>query len=214
MPADRLHLVRHGEVHNPRRVLYGRLPGFGLSVDGRRMARQAAEYVHGLDRPVGALVVSPLQRTRESAEPFVGLFGIEPFIDDRVIEPTNVFEGRRMKKALANPLNWRHLSRPAVPSWGEPYERIVARMTEAMTDAWDRVPSGDVVLVSHQLPIWVTHLALSQQPTRHDPRKRRCALSSVTSFERRDGAAGSSRWVEVAYAEPAATAGAVDVGAV
>ncbi|MCC4250079.1 histidine phosphatase family protein [Microbacterium testaceum] len=214
MPADRLHLVRHGEVHNPRRVLYGRLPGFGLSVDGRRMARQAAEYVHALERPIGALVVSPLQRTRESAEPFVELFGIEPFIDDRVIEPTNVFEGRRMNQALANPLNWRHLSRPAVPSWGEPYERIVARMTEAMTDAWERVPAGDVVVVSHQLPIWVTHLALSRQPTRHDPRKRRCALSSVTSFERRDGAAGAPRWVEVAYAEPAATAGAVDVGVV
>lgn len=214
MPADRLYLVRHGEVHNPRRVLYGRLPGFGLSVDGRRMARQAAEYVKGLDRPVSALVVSPLQRTRESAEPFVELFGIEPYIDDRVIEPTNVFEGRRMKRALANPLNWRHLSRPAVPSWGEPYERVVARVTEAMTDAWERVPAGDVVVVSHQLPIWVTHLALSRQPTRHDPRKRRCALSSVTSFERRDGADGSSRWVEVAYAEPASTAGAVDVGAV
>ncbi|MDU0327264.1 MULTISPECIES: histidine phosphatase family protein [Microbacterium] len=214
MPADRLHLVRHGEVHNPRRVLYGRLPGFGLSVDGRRMARQAAEYVHGLERPVSALVVSPLQRTRESAEPFVELFGIEPFIDDRVIEPTNVFEGRRMKQALANPLNWRHLSRPAVPSWGEPYENIVARMTAAMADAWERVDGGDVVVVSHQLPIWVTHLALSHQPTRHDPRKRRCALSSVTSFERRDGADGSKRWVEVAYAEPAATAGAVDVGAV
>ncbi|KTR93655.1 phosphoglycerate mutase [Microbacterium testaceum] len=214
MPADRLHLVRHGEVHNPRRVLYGRLPGFGLSVDGRRMARQAAEYVHGLDRPVSALIASPLQRTRESAEPFASLFGIEPVIDERVIEPTNVFEGRRMKRALANPLNWRHLRQPDVPSWGEPYAQVVARVTAAMDDAGDRVPSGDVVIVSHQLPIWVTHLALSLQPTRHDPRKRRCALSSVTSFERRDDADGSRRWVEVAYAEPASTAGAVDVGAV
>lgn len=178
------------------------------------MARQAAEYVHGLERPVSALIASPLQRTRESAEPFVTLFGIEPVIDERVIEPTNVFEGRRMKRALANPLNWRHLRQPAVPSWGEPYARVVARVTEAMGDAWERVPSGDVVIVSHQLPIWVTHLALSHQPTRHDPRKRRCALSSVTSFERRDGADGSTRWVEVAYAEPATTAGAVDVGAV
>jgi len=206
--------VRHGEVHNPRRVLYGRLPGFGLSVDGRRMARQAAEYVHGLERPVSALIASPLQRTRESAQPFEALFGIEPVIDERVIEPTNVFEGRRMKRALANPINWRHLRQPDIPSWGEPYAQVVARVTAAMDDAWDRVPAGDVVIVSHQLPIWVTHLALSLQPTRHDPRKRRCALSSVTSFERRDDADGSRRWVEVAYAEPASTAGAVDVGAV
>lgn len=201
--------MRHGEVHNPRRVLYGRLPGFGLSVDGRRMARLAADHVHGLERRISALVASPLQRTRESAQPFETLFGIEPFIDDRVIEPTNVFEGRRMKRALANPLNWRHLIRPAVPSWGEPYARVVARMDAAMTDAWERVDGGDVVLVSHQLPIWVTHLAVAGQPLRHDPRQRRCALSSVTSFERRGG-----RWVEVAYAEPAVVTGAIDVGAV
>lgn len=178
------------------------------------MARQTAEHVHALERPVGALVVSPLQRTRESAEPFEEIFGIDPFIDERVIEPTNVFEGRRMREALANPVNWRHLARPAVPSWGEPYERVVARMRAAMDDAWNSVERADVVVVSHQLPIWVTHLAVAGEPLRHDPRRRRCALSSVTSFERRGGASSGQRWVEVAYSEPATTAGSVDVGAV
>jgi broad specificity phosphatase PhoE len=209
VPADRLHLVRHGEVHNPRRVLYGRLPNYRLSTTGRQMARQAAEYVHGLERPVTALVCSPLQRARESAEPFTELFGIEPLVDERVIEPTNVFEGRRMCGALVNPLNWRHLRRPAVPSWGEPYAEVVARMDAAMTDAWDRTETGDAVIVSHQLPIWVTHLSIAGLSARHDPRRRRCALSSVTSFERTDAG-----WVEVGYAEPATAAGSIDVGAV
>ncbi|WP_345800185.1 histidine phosphatase family protein [Microbacterium sp. AZCO] len=209
MPADRLHLVRHGEVDNPRRVLYGRLPGYGLSADGRHMAQQAADYVGRLTRPVTGLVCSPLQRTRESAEPFAARFALEPVIDERVIEPTNVFEGRRMNRALLNPGNWRHLAQPAVPSWGEPYVQVIARMDAAMRDAWNSVESGDVVIVSHQLPIWVTHLHVMDLPSRHDPRRRRCALSSVTSFDLRD-----DRWVEVGYAEPASTAGAVDVGAV
>lgn len=210
MPAERLHLVRHGEVENPRRVLYGRLPGYGLSDDGRRMARAAAEHVAGLERPVSALVASPLQRTRESAQPFTERFGLEPVIDERVIEPTNVFEGRRMKRALLNPLNWRHLVRPSVPSWGEPYASIAKRMMSAMDAAWESVDGGDVVVVSHQAPIWISHLEIAGDPLRHDPRSRRCALSSVTSFERRtDGT-----WVEVDYAEPASTVGAVDVGAV
>ncbi|MET0297602.1 MAG: histidine phosphatase family protein [Microbacterium sp.] len=209
MPADRLHLVRHGEVHNPRRVLYGRLPGYGLSVDGRRMARQAAEYIHRLERPLASLVCSPLQRTQESSEPFTEIFGIEPVIDERVIEPTNVFEGRRMARALVNPWNWRHLRKPALPSWGEPYLDVVGRMNAAMTNAWDAADSGDVVIVSHQLPIWITHLAVAGEHLRHDPRSRRCALSSITSFEMVDG-----KWAEVAYVEPATTAGAVDVGAV
>lgn len=173
------------------------------------MARQAAEYVCGLDRPVTALVCSPLLRTRESAEPFADLFGLEASVDTRVIEPTNVFEGKRMSRALANPLNWRHLRNPELPSWGEPYLQVSARMDAAMSDAWSRADDGDVIIVSHQLPIWITHLAVAGLPGRHDPRKRRCALSSITSFER----AGAG-WVEVGYAEPAVTAGAVDVGAV
>lgn len=201
--------MRHGEVHNPAGVLYGRLPNFGLSADGRRMTRQAAEYVRALGRPITALVSSPLQRTRESAEPFTTIFGIEPVIDERVIEPTNVFEGTRMKEALRDPRNWRHLRRPEIPSWGEPYAQVVARMLMAMADAWNAVEAGDVVIVSHQLPIWVTHLTVTGKILRHDPRKRRCALSSVTSFE-----GGPIEWREVAYAEPASTAGAVDVGAV
>jgi len=209
VPADRLHLVRHGEVFNPQRVLYGRLPNFRLSDDGRRMARSAAEYVRSLDRPVSALYASPLQRTQESAEPFTELFGLEPVIDERVIEPTNVFEGKRMRRAILTPSNWRYFSDPAIPTWGEPYLEVVERMDAAMRDAWNAVPGGDVVIVSHQLPIWITHLAVGGDRLRHDPRKRRCALSSITSFERR-----GDEWREVAYIEPATTAGAVDVGAV
>jgi len=209
VPADRLHLVRHGEVHNPGRVLYGRLPNFRLSDDGREMTRAAARYVQSLDRPVSALYASPLQRTRESAEPFTTAFGLDPIIDERIIEPTNVFEGKRMQRAVFDPGNWRYLREPAIPSWGEPYVEVVARMDAAMTDAWNAADSGDVVMVSHQLPIWITHLAVTGKPLRHDPRRRRCALSSVTSLER-DG----DLWREVAYAEPASTAGAVDVGAV
>lgn len=201
--------MRHGEVYNPDRVLYGRLPNFALSAEGRRMAAAAAAHLRGLDRPVSALYASPLQRTRESAEPLTAAFGLTPIIDERVIEPTNVFEGKQMRRAVLSPANWRYLRDPSIPTWGEPYLEVVQRMDAAMRDAWGQEDCGDVVIVSHQLPIWVTHLAVAGEPLRHDPRKRRCALSSVTSFERR-----GREWVEVDYAEPAVTAGSVDVGAV
>ncbi|GGH36243.1 histidine phosphatase family protein [Microbacterium album] len=209
MPAERLHLVRHGEVHNPDRVLYERLPGFGLSTEGRRMARAAAEHVLGLGRPVAALLSSPLQRAQESSEPFAELLGLAPRIEERVIEPTNVFAGMRMSRALRKPWNWHHLRRPSLPSWGEPYTQIVERMRSAMDDVWDATAAGDIVIVSHQAPIWLTHLSVAGLPLRHDPRTRRCALSSVTTFER-----VGDVWREVSYAEPAATEDAVDVGAV
>ena len=207
MTASRLHLVRHGEVHNPGRVLYGRLPGYGLSEAGRRMTWAAAEHVRDFDRPVTSLIASPLQRTQESAEPFTEIFGLTPVLDERVIEPANVFEGTRMRRSLMDPRNWWHLRRPSVPSWGEPYSSIAERMLSAMDEAWHAAPDGDVVIVSHQAPIWITHLRVAGLPLRHDPRTRRCALSSVTSFER-----VGDVWREVDYAEPAA--GGIDLGAV
>jgi broad specificity phosphatase PhoE len=44
-----VHLMRHGEVHNPTGVLYGRIPDFHLSELGRKMADRVAEHVAGRD---------------------------------------------------------------------------------------------------------------------------------------------------------------------
>lgn len=211
MPASRLHLVRHGEVHNPARVLYGRLPDYHLSEAGQQMARAAAAHVMGLGRSVVQLRSSPLERAQESAAPFVELTGLTPVLDERIIEPTNVFEGKRMSRALRDPRSWWHLRRPSLPSWGESYRSITERMLAAMDESWHEVTNttdgGDIVFVSHQAPIWITHLAIAGLPLRHDPRTRRCALSSVTSFER-----VGDVWREVDYAEPAVAG--IDLGAV
>jgi broad specificity phosphatase PhoE len=205
-------------VFNPDGILYGRLPGFGLSKLGHRMAQSAADELRDRGRPVTALRVSPLQRTQESARPVAAAFDLEPIVDDRIIEPTNRFEGTVMRRSLRRPANWPFLVNPARPSWGEAYTSIESRMLAAIDDAFDSVPDGDVVLVSHQLPIWVTHLSVATERFWHDPRNRRCALSSITSFERTDGAStdAPTRLIEVGYVEPAAglLAAATDVGAV
>lgn len=212
-------------MFNPDGILYGRLPGFGLSKLGHRMAQAAADELRERERPVTALRVSPLQRTRESAAPIAAVFGLEPVIDEAIIEPTNRFEGTRMKLAVRKPAYWPYLVNPLRPSWGEAYTSIERRMLAAVEAAFDSVDSGDVVLVSHQLPIWVTHLSVAGERFPHDPRKRRCALSSITTFERTtveaDGDAPATArptrgLVEVGYVEPAASlqTAATDVGAV
>ncbi|RDV45770.1 histidine phosphatase family protein [Leifsonia sp. ku-ls] len=228
MVASQVHLVRHGEVFNPDGILYGRLPGFGLSKLGHRMAQAAADELRQRERPIAALRVSPLQRTRESAAPIAAAFGLEPVIDESIIEPTNRFEGTKMKLAVRKPAYWPYLVNPLRPSWGEAYTSIERRMLAAVEQAFDAVDSGDVVLVSHQLPIWVTHLSVAGERFPHDPRKRRCALSSITTFERvaaevesEEGATPvadrpAHRLVEVGYVEPASSlqTAATDVGAV
>jgi broad specificity phosphatase PhoE len=213
--ASQVHLVRHGEVFNPDGILYGRMSGFGLSKLGHRMAQAAADDLVERDRAIGAIFASPLQRTRESAKPIAVAFGLPVDIEDRIIEPTNHFEGTVMKRALRKPRNWPYLVNPVRPSWGEPYASIVLRMRAAIDAAFLSVDSGDVVLVSHQLPIWVTHLAIAGERFPHDPRKRRCSLSSITTVEQRLGDDGETTLVEVGYVEPARVLGSArDVGAV
>ena len=210
MPADLIHLVRHGEVFNPDHVLYGRIPGYVLSDLGRRMVRESADSKIG--HPIARLYASPLQRTQESASPWSKNFGLDINTDDRLIEPWNDFEGMAGfgARVLRNPRLWPKLRNPFKPSWGEPYESIAARMLSVMEEACNATESGEVVLVSHQLPIWMAHRKLAGQRLFHDPRQRRCSLSSITTFTR-DG----DIFVEVDYQDPAAAlqSSAIDLGA-
>ncbi|THG30833.1 histidine phosphatase family protein [Naasia lichenicola] len=202
MPASQVHLVRHGEVDNPRGVLYGRLPGFGLSTAGREMAAAAADHLLRSGHRVTRLLSSPLERAVESAEPVAAAFDLEIETRDPLIEAFSRLEGGRYQMnagILFKPGAWRYLVNPFTPSWGEPFVEVAARMRAEMDFAWRSVDDGDVVIVSHQLPIWMAHRSVAGQSLAHDPRKRRCALSSITSFENRNG------WTEVDYADPASS---------
>ena len=199
MPASRLHFVRHGEVFNPHGLLYERLYGYPLSDLGHKMAQAAAKELAGMDRPISKLVVSPLERTRQSAAPVAEEFGLEPVIDDRIIEPWNLLRGYPMgpRALLAKPSLALNLYNPARPSWGEPFTEIADRMTQAALAGWESTASGDVVFVSHQLAIWMTYRSAMGLRLPHNPRNRRCSLSSITSFEVVDG-----KLVAVDYREP------------
>lgn len=197
-----VHLLRHGEVFNPGKVLYGRLPGFGLSEDGLRMASDAAEVLRGRD--VAEVVASPLQRAQETAAPIGAVFGLPVSTDDRLIESGNVFEGTRVgvgDGVLKNPANWRHLWDPVTPSWGEAYAEVAARMLAAATDVRDRVLGHEAVCVSHQLPIWTVRRHVEGRRLWHRPDRRQCGLASLTSLVF-DG----TELVRVDYSEPAAEA--------
>jgi broad specificity phosphatase PhoE len=217
VPADLIHLVRHGEVFNPTGVLYGCLPEFHLSELGRQMAALAARSLAG--RPVVSVTASPLTRTRESAQPWLDEFHLPLNIDERLIEPSNKFEGVNIRRALRkNPLLVRRLTNPWKPSWGEPFVSIAARMMAAVASAHASVEQGEVVLVSHQLSIWMVARTVQGQPLATDPRHRRCSLSSITTvaWDPDAGRAGDGAFVEVDYQEPAAAllAESIDLGAV
>jgi broad specificity phosphatase PhoE len=194
-----VHLLRHGEVHNPTGILYGRMPGYLLSDLGHKMAQRVAETI--ADRDITQVWASPLERAQQTAQPLADALGVAIRTEERVIESSNVFEGRTFSagdNVLRRPATWRHLWNPFRPSWGEPYKQVVARMQAAVNDARDAAAGHEVVVVSHQLPIWITRLHAERRSFVHDPRSRQCTLCSLTSFVFED-----ERLVTVTYSEPA-----------
>ena len=69
-----VHLLRHGEVHNPTGVLYGRLADFHLSELGREMAEMVG--AHLADHDVAMVVASSLERAQETAGPIASAHGL------------------------------------------------------------------------------------------------------------------------------------------
>ena len=202
--TTRVHLLRHGEVHNPEKVLYGRMPGYHLSELGRKMALLACEHVAAFD--VARLVSSPLERAQETAQPMAARLGLAVDLDERLLESTNVFEGQRVgvgDGVLRQPRAWRHLWNPFRPSWGEPYTEVADRVTAAVLDAVAAAPGRDTVMVSHQMPIWVSRLRMEGRALWHDPRRRQCALASLTTFEFENRPGAAPQLVGVSYDEPA-----------
>lgn len=197
-----VHLLRHGEVHNPAGVLYGRIPGYHLSERGEQMAQRIAEVFTQRSADVAHVVASPLLRAQQTATPIAGVYDLPIHTDARVIEARNHFEGLALSsnpRILLNPVHWPFLINPVRPSWGEPYTSQVRRMFAAIRDARRAARGREAIITAHQLPIWLTRLELEGRPKFHDPRKRECALASLTTLTF-DGAT----LVDLTYTEPAA----------
>jgi broad specificity phosphatase PhoE len=201
MSRTTVHFLRHGEVFNPDKLLYGRLEGFRLSEAGVEMAKLAAKHLSGRD--VTYLVSSPLLRAQQTAAPVAEEFGLEIATDDRLTEAGNAFEGKRVLGeggVLKHPSSWLLFRNPFRPSWGEPYTQVAQRMFAAALKARDQAEGHEAVCVSHQMPIVCLRRYAEGRKLWHDPRKRQCSLASITSLVFSD-----DEVVRVDYAEPAGT---------
>jgi broad specificity phosphatase PhoE len=182
--ARRVHLVRHGEVDNPHGLIYGRLPGFGLTPRGREQAARTAEHLVACsDDP--RLFSSPLDRARETAAIIAERLRLDVAFEERVSEAQTGLDGAPRKgwprSAVRRILSQeaRRLSeRPSV---------IVTRMRAAIDDMLRAAPR-DVIVVAHQFPIWMARVALERRGDFFAERvpwlylRGRCEYASVTTL--------------------------------
>jgi broad specificity phosphatase PhoE len=158
-----VHLVRHGEVENPKALFYGRLPGFRLSESGRAQAMETAAYLRAFGGRVLHVATSPLERARETAEIIHGVVDApEPVVDERLIEAESWRDG--LPRALA-PLAWARRYFDATERRKSEAPAVVAeRMHGAIQDAVLRLTDedGSAILVSHQAPIHWAKVAIER----------------------------------------------------
>lgn len=194
-----VHFIRHGEVHNPDHVVYGSLPGFGLTARGRAQARAAAGRL--ATRAIATLVTSPLQRAQETADIVAAALGVETSRDRRLREwdlgdrwagtPWAELE-QRFAGELDAYLDHPHDLPFATESLQQAAERVAAVVAELVLQR----PDADVALVSHQDPIQAARLALVGRPLsalqEHKP-----GHGSITTLTR-----AAEGWRETGYWEP------------
>ncbi|WP_188534238.1 MSMEG_4193 family putative phosphomutase [Kocuria dechangensis] len=164
-------LVRHGETPTTGKVLPGRAPGLHLSEHGRGQAERVAERLAGV--AVDAIHTSPLERTRETAEPTEARTGREAVVDPGLLEcDFGEWTGEEISR-LSRLKAWSTVQR--APSTfrfpgGESFTEMQARVVGAVDRARTAHEGGVVVCFSHADPIKAvlahalgTHLDLFQR---------------------------------------------------
>ena len=197
MSATTIHFVRHGKVYNPDHLLYERLPDFHLSDLGRRMAQATATYLakNPQTNTIAAVYSSPLDRTRETAGAI--LDALNPVREARGEAPLTLTTDERVIEAG----NWKLVTNLYKPSWGESYQHIAARMDDFAREKVAQHPGEQIVVVSHESPIFSYRHYLETGHPEHWMFLRHTALASVTSVTY-DNETG--RVMSITYVDPAA----------
>ncbi len=155
--------LRHGEVHNPKGVIYSSLPDFHLSATGRREAAAVASALRGTE--IVAIYASPLDRAQQTAAAIAETTGVAPTTDERLVE------WKHWERFAG--LTWQELEASEKDAWdayttdpgsvtarvtasgsvGESHDELADRMASWITDVEAAHPDGVVIGVTHLEPL-------------------------------------------------------------
>ena len=159
----RIRLIRHADVENPHRVLYGHLPGFQLSALGRAQAAAVGERLSG--DGIRRIVHSPLARAVETAEiinahlqpPAV----LEADPELREAEFSRYLQGvPYWQVPLRRPLWFVHKARRGIVPGDESIDLLGGRVLEVVRRIARERPGEPAAVVSHADPIQAAWILL------------------------------------------------------
>jgi len=144
-----IYFIRHGEVENPQGIIYGRLPNFGLSENGKKELEKTADFL--LDKQITILYSSPLQRTKESAAIVQKKLQIPTIhITDVITETLSSYQGRKFRDL--DKLQSEVYLKPLSPS-DETIQQLAVRMKHFLQFLIKTYPGKNIAVLSHGDPI-------------------------------------------------------------
>jgi broad specificity phosphatase PhoE len=157
IPKTILYLIRHGEVENPKDILYMRLPGYPLSTKGKKQVEQQGERIKADAKKRGGVAViyySPLLRTKQTAEILMQVLRVKKIrVDERLIDVKTPLEGKITFENFFKDYKGFLYQPELITAGGEPMEKIWKRMKAVGDEILEEFEGKAVVLVSHGDPI-------------------------------------------------------------
>jgi broad specificity phosphatase PhoE len=164
---SRLYLIRHADVENPNKVLYGHLDGFQLSALGRAQAAALGDRLRSED--LSLIVSSPLARAVETAR----------LINERLDRPAVLETDPELREAdfsrylqglpywqvpLRRPLWFVHKARRGLVPGDESIDRLGGRVIDVARRLGREHPGQTMAVVSHADPLNAAWILLDGRP--------------------------------------------------
>ena len=149
-------LVRHGTTPSTGSVLPGRAAGLHLADAGHQQAGRVAERIAALSRPPVAVYASPLERTRETAQPIARALGLRVRSSKGLLEcDFGTWTGKKLDRLRKKP-EWGQVQHsPSTFRFpgGESFSEMASRAWQTVVDLAALHPGQTIVAVSHADPI-------------------------------------------------------------
>lgn len=149
-------LIRHGEISNPNKIIYGSNIDLKLSEEGKKQIKDLAKKILNLGYKIDKIYSSPSLRTKETSN----ILARALYIKDVLMEPD--FRDDDMQKLAGKPLNLLsqfspdgidQYSRAYLKYGAESKRNVIKRVMRAFSAILKKEEGRTIMIVSHGNPI-------------------------------------------------------------
>lgn len=159
--ATRIFFVRHGEINNPHKIIYGRLPGFELTKKGKEEITETTKQFS--KNKITALYSSPLLRTKQSAEIINNVLHLPIHYSDKLLEVDSPMTGKPRSYVVNNTNNY-NVFATEENKFGETIQDVAKRMQKFIDEIKMKHPEENIVAITHGDPIMIVKAMMEGLP--------------------------------------------------